>query len=181
MDFPYFMWFSYLSMINFHWLWSHLLVSNSGSVFHSSWLCISLKVKVGAFVRFWQLVYRCLKGKHTGTSIWKTMLHSLTLSVLFELQQPMRSKHCEDCKQCVRKHDHHCPWLDTCVGEGNHKYFWLFLLLTSILVIWTFAITWSVALWLFNVNLSAVICVDFMKLFINYYLAEKFTIFTLST
>lgn len=60
-----------------------------------------------------------------------------------EVEQPMRSKHCEDCKQCVRKHDHHCPWLDTCVGEGNHKYFWTFLLLTSVLVIWTFAITWT--------------------------------------
>ncbi|XP_048775043.1 palmitoyltransferase ZDHHC12-B-like [Ostrea edulis] len=58
-------------------------------------------------------------------------------------EQPMRSKHCEDCKKCVRKHDHHCPWLDTCVGEGNHKYFWSFLLVTSILILWTFAITWT--------------------------------------
>ncbi|KAJ8301007.1 hypothetical protein KUTeg_022526, partial [Tegillarca granosa] len=44
-----------------------------------------------------------------------------------EIQQPMRSKHCEDCNKCVRKYDHHCPWLEACIGERNHKYFWLFL------------------------------------------------------
>ncbi|XP_061170239.1 palmitoyltransferase ZDHHC12-B-like [Saccostrea echinata] len=60
-----------------------------------------------------------------------------------EIEQPMRTKHCEDCKKCVRKHDHHCPWLDACVGEGNHKYFWTFLLVTTILILWTFAITWT--------------------------------------
>ena len=56
----------------------------------------------------------------------------------------MRSKHCEDCKKCVRRYDHHCPWLETCVGEKNHKYFWMFLGLMSILILWTFIITWYV-------------------------------------
>lgn len=60
-----------------------------------------------------------------------------------EIQQPMRSKHCEDCKKCVRRYDHHCPWLEACVGEKNHKYFWMFLGLTCILILWTFIITWK--------------------------------------
>ena len=29
--------------------------------------------------------------------------------------------------RCVRTHDHHCPWVGTCVGEGNHLPFYWFL------------------------------------------------------
>lgn len=59
-----------------------------------------------------------------------------------EIQQPMRTKHCEDCGKCVRKYDHHCPWLEACIGERNHKFFWLFLLSTAALIPWTLYITW---------------------------------------
>jgi len=43
------------------------------------------------------------------------------------LYQPLRTKHCRDCQRCVRTHDHHCPWLGTCVGENNRVLFYWFL------------------------------------------------------
>lgn len=34
--------------------------------------------------------------------------------------------HCRHCKRCVIYMDHHCPWINNCVGLFNHKAFILF-------------------------------------------------------
>ncbi|XP_040174929.1 palmitoyltransferase ZDHHC6 [Anopheles arabiensis] len=38
-----------------------------------------------------------------------------------------RSHHCRKCDRCVIKMDHHCPWINNCVGWANHGYFTAFL------------------------------------------------------
>ncbi|KAI9230572.1 MAG: DHHC palmitoyltransferase-domain-containing protein [Piptocephalis tieghemiana] len=42
--------------------------------------------------------------------------------------KPDRAHHCSVCRQCVLKMDHHCPWINNCVGHRNQKPFLLFVL-----------------------------------------------------
>ncbi|XP_061484336.1 palmitoyltransferase ZDHHC23 isoform X2 [Rhineura floridana] len=51
------------------------------------------------------------------------------------LVRPARAGHCRICGRCVKRLDHHCVWINSCVGEQNHRAFVLVLslfLLTSV-------------------------------------------------
>lgn len=53
--------------------------------------------------------------------------------------KPARSKHCSICKHCISKLDHHCIFINNCVGYGNQHWFLLLLFTTAVLT--TYA-TW---------------------------------------
>ncbi|KAH9868883.1 hypothetical protein J1614_007958 [Plenodomus biglobosus] len=75
--------------------------------------------------------------KSASRSASKTVIDELMESRQFDekhfcvncmVRKPLRSKHCKRCERCVAKTDHHCPWVNNCVANNNHRHFLLYIL-----------------------------------------------------
>lgn len=52
-------------------------------------------------------------------------------------RRPPRSRHCQCCNKCVEKFDHHCPWINNCIGAKNLGIFYCFLIITFVFLLIT--------------------------------------------
>ena len=40
-----------------------------------------------------------------------------------KMMRPARAHHCRICKVCILQYDHHCPWVNNCIGHNNYRSF----------------------------------------------------------
>jgi len=52
----------------------------------------------------------------------------------------MRSHHCRECGRCVSRLDHHCPWIDNCVGIGNQRMYFIFIVVLLLTMLYFYNI-----------------------------------------
>ena len=61
-----------------------------------------------------------------------------------EVIRTPRCRHCTLCLVCVDRYDHHCPWVNNCIGKGNFAQFYIFVIVQC--------------LYLFSIVLVSVYC-----------------------
>ena len=62
-------------------------------------------------------------------------IHSCEMCPDCEVLRTPRSRHCAICNHCVERFDHHCPYINNCVGIGNHNVFLVFLVSLLMLIV----------------------------------------------
>jgi hypothetical protein len=107
--------------------------------FFLTWLCLSI---VALYHQFYTELMPVCSVIYTGVlhALFLLMLATLFLAVYSQPDPaihdagsgdedhiPLRGSHCRMCNVWVFGRDHHCVWLDDCVGGHNHGYFLSFL------------------------------------------------------
>ncbi|CAO3669335.1 unnamed protein product [Rhizopus stolonifer] len=65
-----------------------------------------------------------------------------------KIYRPPRASHCRQCDNCVEYEDHHCIWLNNCVGKRNYRYFFTFIMTCVVLCVYVIVFGVYQLLWI---------------------------------
>eukprot|EP01114_Cavostelium_apophysatum_P013776 TRINITY_DN3414_c0_g1_i1.p1 TRINITY_DN3414_c0_g1~~TRINITY_DN3414_c0_g1_i1.p1 ORF type:complete len:598 (-),score=111.98 TRINITY_DN3414_c0_g1_i1:37-1830(-) len=134
-------------------LWSGVVVSAYAASFYAYWTSIywathhytgSTYFFVALNLVYIPLYIKLLRSdpgsikSSSGSSLNEWMLYVSALQkddplpqfcLTCMVRKPIRAKHCRSCGFCVARFDHHCGWINNCVGIGNHVPFLICLVI----------------------------------------------------
>lgn len=84
-------------------------------------------------------------GRRSAGQIWYFPILFRFCDVC-KLRQLPTTVHCGDCKICILDMDHHCPWTGKCIGRGNIKEFYGFLVCTLVYMVFNIIVTMTSAM-----------------------------------
>ena len=111
-------------------------------------------------------------------------------------QKTIKVKHCHISKKCINGFDHHCNWIDNCIGEQNIGRFIFFILMIISNLIFSYYIafeaflsiektkppdentTYFVFSWIYILNTKDMIAIFIMSLCIFFFLPVLYVLWT---
>merc|ERR1712194_478640 len=112
--------------------------------------CTGLFFEVNVLYNYWHAI--CLDGgrpppyEEVGDQLEEDGKPKFRKCAKCTSAKPERAHHCSVCRRCILKMDHHCPWVNNCVGHGNYRYFCLFMLFL------TFGCTYLLVVFYYNLD-----------------------------
>ncbi|XP_062204245.1 protein S-acyltransferase 18 [Phragmites australis] len=61
--------------------------------------------------------------------------HDISFCPICDCEVKLRSKHCKTCDRCVDGFDHHCRWLNNCIGRKNYATFILLMFFVLLMLV----------------------------------------------
>ena len=80
------------------------------------------------------------KDNMTWLEMVENKIHINEYCPYCRVKKTNKVKHCHVCKKCISGFDHHCNWIDNCVGEKNKLKFLIFVSITLINLVFNFCL-----------------------------------------
>ena len=85
-------------------------------------------IHVEIFMLIWAMVTTIVVDPGNPEVFWgfyldKSENRKRKYCLICHLFKPERCHHCSKCERCVLGMDHHCPWLLSCIGYYNRRFF----------------------------------------------------------